>query len=89
MVGECSGVETVVELQMSNTSDVGVVGVTASGPRILTFSQMCTPAASKTSTIGAWARTFCILRTYDDFNLFVCPSTTKTTVNHTVNSRMV
>ena len=69
------------EPQMSTTLDVGVVGdgaVEDSDPRTLIFSRTCTPAASKTSTIGAWPRMFCILCTNNDFNLFMRPPTTKT-----------
>ena len=67
--------------QMSTTLDVVLVGdgvVEDSNPRTLTFARTCTPAASKTSTIGAWPRTFCILCTNKDFNLLTCPPTSGT-----------
>jgi len=75
-IAKASGVD-MAELQMSTTLDVVDV-VEASDPRTLTFSRTYTPAASKTSTIGAWPRVSCILCTNNDFNLFTCPSTTKT-----------
>ena len=54
-VGGGSGVDGLAVIKMSATEDVGVVevGLPTPAPRTLTFSRTSTPAASKTSAIGA------------------------------------
>ena len=52
-VGEGSDVDAVVVISVSTSSGVFGAGITTSGSRTVTLSQTSTPAASKTSKIGA------------------------------------
>jgi len=55
-VGGGSGVDELAVILMSTTEDVAVVeiGLPTPGRRTLIFSRTSTPAASKTSEMGAW-----------------------------------